>query len=171
MGTLLQDLRVAVRTLLKTPAFPLAAIGTLAIGIAATTAIFSTVNAALLTPLPYPDQSFDLVFAISVLTHIPSNLQQPWLTEIRRVLKPGGHALLSVHGASRIEALPEEARRRFEAGEHVVVGDEYAGTNLCGSYHPAAYVRDVLGKVMLLVAHLPDAARDSLQDFLLFRKA
>ena len=55
MGTLLQDLRVAVRALLKTPAFPLAAIGTLAIGIAATTAIFSTVNAALLKPLPYPD--------------------------------------------------------------------------------------------------------------------
>ena len=55
MGTLLQDLRVAVRALRKTPAFPLAAIGTLAIGIAATTAIFSTVNAALLTPLPYPD--------------------------------------------------------------------------------------------------------------------
>ena len=55
MGTLLQDLRIAVRALLKTPAFPLAAIGTLAIGIAATTAIFSTVNAALLKPLPYPD--------------------------------------------------------------------------------------------------------------------
>ena len=55
MGTFLQDLRVAVRALRKTPAFPLAAIGTLAIGIAATTAIFSTVNAALLTPLPYPD--------------------------------------------------------------------------------------------------------------------
>ena len=55
MGVFLQDLRVAVRALLKTPAFPLAAIGTLAIGIAATTAIFSTVNAALLKPLPYPD--------------------------------------------------------------------------------------------------------------------
>jgi putative ABC transport system permease protein len=55
MGILLQDLRVAVRALRRTPAFPLAAIGTLAIGIAATTAIFSTVNAALLEPLPYPD--------------------------------------------------------------------------------------------------------------------
>lgn len=54
MGILLQDLRFALRTLRRTPAFPLAAIGTLAIGIAATTAIFSTVNAALLKPLPYP---------------------------------------------------------------------------------------------------------------------
>ncbi len=54
MDTLFQDVRFALRTLRRTPAFPLAAIGTLAIGIAATTAIFSTVNAALLKPLPYP---------------------------------------------------------------------------------------------------------------------
>ena len=54
MGSLVQDVRVALRTLRKTPTLTLAAIGTLAIGIAATTAIFSTVNAALLKPLPYP---------------------------------------------------------------------------------------------------------------------
>ena len=55
MGTLVQDLRFAIRSLRRAPAFPLAAIATLALGIGATTAIFTTLNAVLLKPLPYPD--------------------------------------------------------------------------------------------------------------------
>ncbi len=60
MGGLLQDLRYAARKLSGAPAFTLAAVATLAIGIGATTAIFSTVNATLLRPLPYP-HSEDLI--------------------------------------------------------------------------------------------------------------
>ena len=54
METLLQDLKFALRSFRRAPAFPLAAITTLALGIGATTAIFSTLNAVLLKPLPYP---------------------------------------------------------------------------------------------------------------------
>ena len=42
MDTVIQDLRFAVRSLRRAPGFAIAAISTLAIGIAATTAIFST---------------------------------------------------------------------------------------------------------------------------------
>jgi len=54
METLVQDLTFALRSYRRAPAFPVAAILTLALGIGATTAIFSTLNAVLLKPLPYP---------------------------------------------------------------------------------------------------------------------
>src|SRR5687767_15841822 len=55
MNTLIYDLRYGIRMLLKNPGFTVAALITLALGIASSTAIFSVIDGVLLRPLPYPD--------------------------------------------------------------------------------------------------------------------
>jgi hypothetical protein len=73
----LADARYALRQLCKSPAFSAVAILTLALGIGATTAIFSVVYGVLLRPLPYPDP--DRIVAVFELTTKgrPSRLADP----------------------------------------------------------------------------------------------
>ena len=54
---LMRDIRYAIRTFLRAPAFSAAAILTMALGIGATTGVFAVVSAVLLRPLPYADPS------------------------------------------------------------------------------------------------------------------
>jgi SAM-dependent methyltransferase len=47
-------------------------------------------------PLPWPDETFGLVYSVSIFTHLDEKTQLAWLAELARVLRPGGCALLTV---------------------------------------------------------------------------
>ncbi len=61
-------------------------------------------------PLPWPDDSFDLILAHSVMTHLPAALQIAWTQELGRVLKPDGVLLITTLGSSACAMLgtPEQ---------------------------------------------------------------
>ncbi len=122
-------------------------------------------------PLSYREGQFDLVYALSVFTHLPDDMQRPWMAELHRVTRSGGYVLLSIHGDRYLPDLTADERRKFVAGELVVRGADAAGRNECGAYHPAAYVQGVLAAGFDLIDHVPEGATGNPpQDLVLLRK-
>src|SRR6202020_3477282 len=75
MSALLQDLRFALRLLVKNPGFALMAAIIMALGIGANTAIFSIVNKVLIEPLPFRD-----VDRVVQVWHTPPQTSFPGMT-------------------------------------------------------------------------------------------
>lgn len=129
-------------------------------------------------PLAAPESTFGLAYAFSVFTHLPAELQGPWVRELVRVLRPGGYLLISLHGAAAAARLAAADRDRFASGHLVVLNPGLANDaeryGQCAAYHPPAYVNGELASDLELLAHIPgvaDARRQIIwQDLYLFRK-
>jgi SAM-dependent methyltransferase len=121
-------------------------------------------------PLRYSDGSFGLAYAFSVFTHLPEQLQHDWLAEFRRVLRPGGYLLFSTLGEyyAGLGRLNAAERRRFDAGELVVLFESGAGESFCSAYHPPAYVERSLANGFEYVHHNRGDDREN-HDMHLFR--
>jgi len=62
-------------------------------------------------PLPYPDEYFDVVYCFSVFTHLDEAMQDLWLAEMKRILKPGALLFLTVHGEVAARSLESHDRQ------------------------------------------------------------
>lgn len=122
-------------------------------------------------PLPYRDEQFDLVYALSVFTHLPEPLHVAWMREMKRVLNAGGFLIFSTHGEPYLRDLTPDQQVEFHAGRVVVKVRESAGTNRCGVYVSEDCVRTHLADGFRVVDFLPQGATGNpMQDLVLFQK-
>src|SRR5205085_2335011 len=111
MYTLLYDLRSGLGMLLKNPGFTFAALITLALGIASSTAIFSVIDGVLLHPLPYPDSEKIMVLSQTMRsTGAPNGASAPanyidWATQNDIFSYMAASRVISYSVAQRIREL------------------------------------------------------------------
>lgn len=113
-------------------------------------------------PLPYADGRFDLVYALSVFTHLEERRQRDWIAELRRVTRPGGFVLFTTHGPQydfNVSDWPTaDMCRRLADGELVVVLPQHAGRNACVALHPRSWVEEHMLRDLELLEHVPHGA-------------
>jgi SAM-dependent methyltransferase len=125
-------------------------------------------------PLAYDDDVFDLVYAISVFTHLDEDRQFAWLEELKRITRPGGTVLLSVLGEGSWPVLRRDERARLdEKGFLYVRKDRWKGVFpdwYQMAYHTPWYVRDQYRRNFEVLSILPHGLSRA-QDVVLLRKA
>jgi SAM-dependent methyltransferase len=134
-------------------------------------------------PLPYPDEHFDLVINHSVFTHLDEHHQDLWLSELRRVTRPGGLLMLTFEGTAswnRTAAMSEAAgddverwRGELETrGILSIVDDHFIGSTHPDSYHSTIhapwYVLEHWSAYLDVVAYFPEGS--DTQDLVILRR-
>ena len=180
-----QDLRYALRSLAKAPTFTVVALATIALGVGATTAIFSVVNGVLLQPLPYPgsDRIVSLVTRRLDTGRVTPRLTGGDLLDVRAgatSLESDAYywgADLGVHGGGRAElagvwfvtprffdvlGVPASAGRTFRGGDverAAVVAAGFAESRLGGTPAALGQRLDIDGLAYEVVGVMPAGFR------------
>jgi glutamate-1-semialdehyde aminotransferase/SAM-dependent methyltransferase len=112
-------------------------------------------STGILPPLPFPDSSFDLTLAISVLDQLHEAQQVAWLRELKRVTRKGGLIAIAVAGPAQIglsrppvSVIREIARKGFiETGRNPDLDDVMPHqTHYIRGLHSRDYIRSTWGR-------------------------
>jgi len=114
-----------------------------------------------LPPLPFSDGQFDLVYSISVFTHLDEQHMHAWLAELQRVTRPDAILLLTVHGEAAWSNLPHGVRETIKRDGFLYL-PTYADKGRFpdwyqNSYHTEAFVRREFGHYFDVLDYAPDA--------------
>ena len=118
----------------------------------------SFVQNELAPPLPFERRYFDVIYAVSVFTHLSIHQQKAWAIELRQLLADDGVLIFTTNGERAAHLLLAEERARFE-NEGVVVRDRVKEGSRCYlSYHRPEYVSGSLFPGLTVLTHSPGYA-------------
>jgi SAM-dependent methyltransferase len=115
-------------------------------------------------PLAFDDEYFDYLWSISVFSHLPEQMAINWIGELHRILRPGGIAIVTVHGPFRFDEdvslgrIPSDAIAAFARRGFTYV-QAFADGRLPAWYQNAfmteAFARELFGRRFELLDYRP----------------
>ena len=124
-------------------------------------------------PLACQDASFDLIYAISVFTHLDETIQFSWLRELQRLTKPGGLVVLTTHGNTHFHALPPHLQESVKQEGFLFFNSDGWKTIFPqwyqDSFHTADYIREHFNRYFAVCSILP-AAMNNHQDVIILQR-
>ncbi len=131
-------------------------------------------------PLPLEDNRFDLIYAVSVLTHLDADHQYRWLEEWCRLARPGGLLIVTFRGESAVENESPDLQKEVADGWRIGGGIYYRTSRYWqgvypsyyqGTYHTYDYVHQHWSRFFEVVDIFPRGSAVTNQDIALLRKA
>jgi SAM-dependent methyltransferase len=121
-------------------------------------------------PLPIENDFFDLIYSISVFTHLSESTSQRWIAELLRIVRPCGLLIITTQGdALKLRMMPDELRRYRTSG--TAVRDKCSeGKKLFSAFHSPEYLRQKLFKVFEVLEHAPASFPFTAQDYWVLRR-
>jgi len=127
----------------------------------------------LMPPLAFADASLDLVYSISIFTHLSERAHKAWVEEMHRVLRPGGLFITTTHGDATMANLTAAELETYRRGEIVERARVKEGHRMFVAYQPPAFMQQLIEGQFEVCNHEP-GKRESWgigQDLWVLRKA
>lgn len=122
--------------------------------------------------LPYNNDFIDVIFGISIFTHLSEKLHNEWYSELFRVLRPGGIMFLTTQGSNFKTKLTDEELTDFNEGQIVVRGLVKEGHRTFSAFHPKIYMEKLFSNAEILehIETKPESDTSFPQDIWIIKK-
>jgi len=120
-------------------------------------------------PLKMADQTFDLIYGISILTHLSESAHFQWVEELKRLLKPSGILLLTTQGNAFNNKFSKKEKMEFEKGKLIIRDSVREGHRTFSSFQPKLFMEKLFDSFEIL-KHISTEKEKNVQDVWIVRK-
>ncbi|MEM9886445.1 MAG: class I SAM-dependent methyltransferase [Bacteroidota bacterium] len=122
--------------------------------------------------LSYQDNFFDVIYGISIFTHLSKELHWNWIAELQRILRKDGLLFLTTQGDNFKPKLSPQELEQYQKGQLVIRGKVKEGHRTYSTFHPKDFMLHLF-KDLEIVAHItppPEPNKWLPQDIWILRK-